>query len=69
MSGGAHREFQILLLSTLATLGTALAAAITNGMNPTLEHVAIATAGGITLRNALSYIAARRHMKQLRTSQ
>ena len=67
MSGGARREFQILLLSALATLGTALALAITHEWNPSLEHVALAIAGGITLRNVLSYVSARRHTLHLRT--
>lgn len=66
MSGGARREFHILLLSTLATLGTALALAITHEWNPPLEHVALAIAGGITLRNALSYVSARHHMHHRR---
>jgi O-antigen/teichoic acid export membrane protein len=58
MSGGAAAEFRILALSTIATLLATCLAATTGS----LSVVALAIAGGIAARNALSWAAACRHI-------
>ena len=59
MSGGARLEFQILLVSTAASLLLILAG------HKNIEHVAAAIAAGIALRNLLSFAAARFHIARI----
>jgi O-antigen/teichoic acid export membrane protein len=62
MSGAAAAEFRILAFSTAVTVLAACAAAAT----ASLSAVALAIAGGIALRNALAWGAARRHSTHLK---
>jgi len=71
MSGGARKEFQNLVISALITLGAALAIALADTANSSarLELIAMVIAGGIGLRNLLTYLSARRHIHLLGTTQ
>jgi O-antigen/teichoic acid export membrane protein len=61
MSGGAGREFRILLVSGLATI----LAAVMMRDSANLNDLATLIAAGIALRNGLSYVAAHAHLSHL----
>ncbi|EAQ96644.1 lipopolysaccharide biosynthesis protein [Congregibacter litoralis] len=61
MSGAAHLEFRVLTVSCVTTLVLAIPLGLYGGA----PGIAAAIAGGISLRNILSYIAVRRHINSL----
>ena len=61
MSGAAHLEMRLLLVTTVLTVAGSIPLGLTYGVH----GIAVGIAAGIATRNAASYIAARRHIKNL----
>ncbi|MEM1401824.1 MAG: sugar transporter [Pseudomonadota bacterium] len=61
MSGAAHVEMRLLLVTTMLTV----AGSVPLGLSYGVHGIAVGIAAGIATRNAASYIAARRHIKNL----